>query len=390
MSRPQSSAGRVLAVVGLVMFVEAMLFSALAPLLPRYADELGFGTFEAGVLTGCFALGVFVGSLASGAAASRHGGKPVLAAGAATMITASILFGLARNVAVLDVARLIQGLGGGMVWAGGLTWIAACAPPEGRATAIGTAIGVGICGALLGPPLGGLAVVTSTQLVFSILVPIGLLLPLTLVARTPGSAAVHVDGSLRDLFERPYRRRAVGAAWVMLLPAVGLGLLNVLGPLRLDAAGAAVGGLTLVYVLAGAAEGGASPLAGRLADRRDPNAIVRWILLLLTVEFAVFAAADGAVALAVLVVLLGGTFGLMWAPANARTHLVAESASVGDAHVFAIFNICFAGGQILGGTGGGALAELAGEAVPSLLLAGAALGTSLAMLSTRRGAGAHV
>jgi predicted MFS family arabinose efflux permease len=371
------------------MFVEAMLFSALAPMLPRYADELGFGTVAAGVLTGCFALGVFVGSLTSGAVASRHGGKPVLAAGTVTMIAASVLFGLARDVVVLDVARLIQGLGGGMVWAGGLTWIAACAAPERRATAIGTAIGIGICGALLGPPLGGLAVVTSTELVFSTLLPLGLLVALALVLRTPGTASLQVEGSLTDLFERAHRRRAFSAVWVMLLPAVGLGLLNVLGPLRLDAAGAAVGILTLVYVLAGAAEGGASPLAGRLADRRDPDAVVCWVLLLMALGFAAFAAAGGVIALAVLVVMLGGTFGLMWAPANARTHAVAQSAAVSEAHVFAIFNVCFAGGQMVGGTGGGALADLAGDAVPSLVMAGVATVTSLALLAAGSRARAH-
>jgi predicted MFS family arabinose efflux permease len=346
---------------------------------------LGFGSAGAGVLSGCYALGVFIGAATTSVVASRHGGKPVLATGTVTMVVASVLFGLAHDAAPLDAARVAQGLGAGMIWAGGLTWVASSAAPDRRATATGSAIGLAVAGTIVGPPLGGLAVATSQEFVFSALVPIILLGALVLVVRTPRRDAVHLDGGLLNLFRGRHRARTIGAVWVMLLPATALGLLNVLGPLRLDASGAAVGVLTFVYVLAGVAEGATSSLAGRLADRGDPHVLVRRFLLVLAVIISAFTLASSTVSLAVLIVALGATFGLLWAPGNTRTHEVARSAGVDDSHVAALFTFCFAGGQVLGGTGGGALADAGGNALPSLLLVAAAAITASAVRATRTG-----
>ena len=54
---------RLLVLVSVVVFVDAMLFGALAPLIPGYADEFDLSKGGAGVLVGAYAAGAFVDRL---------------------------------------------------------------------------------------------------------------------------------------------------------------------------------------------------------------------------------------------------------------------------------------------------------------------------------------
>ena len=52
-----------------------MFFAALTPLLPDYADRLGLSKAGAGVLAGAYPIGVLIGGVPSGIAASRFGAR---------------------------------------------------------------------------------------------------------------------------------------------------------------------------------------------------------------------------------------------------------------------------------------------------------------------------
>ena len=49
---------RLLVLVSVVVFVDAMLFGALAPLVPGYADEFGLSKTGAGLLVASFGAGL--------------------------------------------------------------------------------------------------------------------------------------------------------------------------------------------------------------------------------------------------------------------------------------------------------------------------------------------
>jgi MFS family permease len=100
-------------------------------------------------------------------------------------------------------------------------------------------------------------------------------------------------------------------------------------------------------------------------------------MMVLALASAVVAAAlpwpATAALLAALVVAAGLTFGSFWTPAMALLSDEAESRGLDYAYAFALINVAWAPGQALGAVGGGGLAEVTSDAVPYLLLAGAAL-----------------
>src|ERR1043165_1133376 len=92
--------------------------------------------------------------LTAGALADRYGRRLVFAAGIVVFSTASLLCGVAWNVASLDTARALQGVGGAALFATALALIGAeyTGPARGAAIAIwGSTVGIAVAA---GPLLG--------------------------------------------------------------------------------------------------------------------------------------------------------------------------------------------------------------------------------------------
>ncbi|MDQ3859055.1 MAG: MFS transporter, partial [Actinomycetota bacterium] len=114
---------RLLLLVSAVVLVDTMLFAALAPLLPEYTDRFGLTKTGAGVLVAAYAIGVLASALPAGVVAARLGGKRAALAGLLVVGAASFGFAFADDAWTLGVARLAQGLGSSLAWAGGLSWL---------------------------------------------------------------------------------------------------------------------------------------------------------------------------------------------------------------------------------------------------------------------------
>ena len=132
---------RLLLLVSSITLVDTMLYAALAPLLPHYADEFDLSKGQAGLLVGAYAGGVVLAAIPSGFAAARFGPKRAVLAGLALMALASLAFGFADSTLALGVSRLLQGMGSALSWAGGLAWLVAATPASRRGEMLGTAIG---------------------------------------------------------------------------------------------------------------------------------------------------------------------------------------------------------------------------------------------------------
>jgi EmrB/QacA subfamily drug resistance transporter len=112
--------------------------------------------------------------LTAGALADRYGRRLVFTAGIVVFSTASFLCGIAWNIASLDIARAIQGIGGAALFATALALIGAeySGAARGRAIAIwGSTVGLAVAS---GPLLGGILTdAFSWRWIFFVNVPIG-------------------------------------------------------------------------------------------------------------------------------------------------------------------------------------------------------------------------
>ena len=371
---------RLLLIVCAIVLVDVMLYAALVPLLPEYADEFALSKTGAGLLLGAYAAGVLIGALPSGFAAARFGARNAALGGLALVAVASVGFAFAGDAWTLGFARLVQGLGSALSWAGGLAWLVAASPRERRGEMLGTALGAAIFGALLGPVLGGAASVVGTRPAF---VAVALLAGVLAVAaaRTPGAPPEPTtSATLRGAFAD---RRFLGGLWLMLLPAVLFGTLAVLVPLELASFGWTAAAIGAVFVVGAGLEAAVSPFLGRLTDRRGRLGLVRLALAAsVAVSLALAWAAEAAL-VAALVVAASLAYGALFPPSMTLLSEGAERARLSQGVAFGLMNAAWALGNAVGPAGGGALGEAAGDAAAFTVAAGVCAVTLIPLVSGR-------
>ncbi len=350
-------------VAGAVVFFDTVFYAAVVPLLPTLTRQLHLTKASAGVLTAGYALGTLVGSLPGGLLAERAGPRVTLYTGLALMGGSSLAFGLLSNVLLLDAARFIQGVGGACTWAGSMVWLVIETPADRRGSALGGALAAGIGGALFGPVVGTLAHGLGRAPVFSavVLVAAGLAVA---VGMLPHPAAPVLDPG-RERLSRQLRRPAIVLGmWLVALPAIASGTMNVLGPLRLGELGAGAAGIGATFLVAAAVEAAISPFVGRVSDRRGRMFPLRIGLGCATIALLLFTLPQTALLLAVVILAETVTLGTFWAPAMAMLSDAADSHGMSQSYALALTNFAWAAGQIAGAGGGGSLAKATGDAAP--------------------------
>jgi predicted MFS family arabinose efflux permease len=368
---------RLLILVSSIVFVETIFFSALSPLLPHYSEEFGLSKTGSGVLLAAYALGGLFGAIPGGLFATRIGVKPTVLFGLGVMSAMSVVFGFADSVWLLDVARLGQGFGSAFAWGGGLAWLVAAAPRERRGELIGIAMGAAVGGALLGPVLGSVATLVGTGPAFTAVAVVGAGLGVwawVTPAFRPGARQ-----PLSDLFRAVREPRVAGGIWLLALPSLLFGVLGLLAPLRLEElgfSGTAIGG---VFLVAAGFEALGSPLIGRWSDRRGRLAPVRAFLVLAIAMSLLLPWPAERWTLAALVVSASIAYAAFFVPGTALLADGAEDAGLDQGFGFALLNLAWAPGHIVGSAAGGALADATGDAIPYLILAGLCLTTLFAL-----------
>lgn len=360
-------------VVGLVAFVDTMLYAVLTPMLPGLASHLRLSKLSAGVLSGAYAAGALLGSLPGGLLAARAGPRAAVCTGLALLAASLLAFGLLDQIVALDVARFIEGLGGACSWAGGIAWIVSETPSRQRGAMIGNAIGAAVGGAVLGPAVGTLASAIGRPVAFACFAAAAALLAIW-TSRLPQRHTPSQQGTAHLLaaLRRPF---IALTAWLVALPAIASGTVSLLAPLRLRALGASAIAIGGAFLAAALLEAIVIPLVGAMSDRRGRMLPLRVGLAAAAGTLLCFTL-PGSVAL-LIVVLISIYLGLacFWGPANALLADAAVVLRLDDALGAALMNGAWAGGVLIGAAGGGALARAAGDGLPMALAAGLCLAT---------------
>ncbi len=350
-----------------IVFLDVSFFAAIAPLLPGYIDDLDLNKAQAGLLSASYAAGTLIAALPAGLLAARVGPRLTAIAGLSVLGLSSLAFGFSDQIGLLDLARFCQGVGGAMAWAGSFTWIILGAPEEQRGVVIGTAMGMAVAGELFGPPLGAIAKVAGTEVVFgSVLVVAAVLI--AVAARTPDSVSRERAGAARLRAAISTRPILIGSGLVA-IPSLMFGAIAVLVPLRLDSLGGGSAVIAASFASGALCESLLSPVVGRYSDRAGrlaPYAIGMTIGVGAMVAIGlggrlgvVFAAT----------VLAAAGAGFCFTPATAMLADSADEVGLHQGIAAGLTSVAWAGGQVLGGLGGGAAASLVGDAAPCLVIA---------------------
>jgi MFS family permease len=369
---------KVFLLVATIVFVDTAFYAAIVPLLPHYVEELHLSQTAAGILTASYAAGTLLASLPGGICAARFGVKPTVLTGLSLLAVSSLVFGFGHSAAVLDAARFAQGIGGAFSWAGGFAWLMGVAPAERRGEVAGSAIAAAVFGVVAGPVVGAAAVELGPREVFGA-VALAAMALFAWSLRVPAGAP---SGQGISGLARATRSVWAGVA-LFALPSAFAGAINVLLPLRLDALGAGAVLIAAIFLAAAVVEGTITPFVGRLSDRRGR-------LVPIAIGLTASAALGALLPLiSSLGLLLTGTVAIIaalamfWAPASAMLSEESEAIGLDQGLAGALMNLAWAGGQVIGSSLGGALADAAGDAAAYAVLVGACL-VSLAFVVRRR------
>jgi len=368
---------RLLLLSSAIVFFDTLFFAVLTPLLPHYANELGLGKTGAGVLAAAYPAGALAGAVPSGIVTARAGPKLTVMVGLTIVAACTVLFGLAGEPWQLDTARFVQGVASAFSWTGAMAWLVSAAPPGRRGSLIGTVFAIAVAGALFGPVLGGLASVAGVAPTFATVGVLSLGL-VAWAALTPGDVPVEAQGP-RALVGALSDRRMLAGYWLVVLPSLMFGTLSVLAPLRLAALGFGAVAIGATFLCSAAVEAAQNVVLGRLSDRIGPARPLLAGLGASAVVACLLPWPDRKLVLALLVVLAGVSFGMLFTPAMTLLANRSEERGLSYGYTFALINLAWAPGQSIGAAGGGALAHATADAVPYLALASVCLATFAVM-----------
>ena len=358
---------RLLLLASAMVFLDLTFFTAIAPLLPEYVEQLHMSTAQAGILSAAYAAGTLVAALPGGYVASRFGPRRTAIWGLCGLGVASLLFGFLDSPWPLDAARFLQGVAGAVIWSGALTWIINSYPEDQRGQVIGTALGTAVAGALFGPALGALAGSIGTEPVFAAVLVVALALAY-LASRVPDTV-VRENQPLRQVVACLVDRPLVEAAIFVSSPSLMFGAIDVLLPLRINVLGGGHALIAAGFIGGAAIESVLAPLAGRMSDRvgrRAPYVLGMAICAGAMVLFGV--AGSLAVVIASLLLCSLGS-GFCFAPAMTLISDAAEASGLHQGYGVGVTNMAWAAAQVLGGVAGATIAGATGDAAPSIAIA---------------------
>jgi MFS family permease len=371
---------RLLVIASTMVLFDVAFYSAIAPLLPDYVDELGLSKAGAGILSAAYAAGTLIASLPAGLFASRVGPRRTVLGGLGLLGLSSLVFGFGHSIALLDAARFSQGVAGALIWSGALTWLITTAPPERRGSVIGTALGTAVAGALIGPALGALAAEVGTEVVFGAVLAIAAVFAV-LAWRTPESAPPERQ-TLAEVRAAMTARPVLTATAFVAAPSLMFGAIEVLVPLRIDELGGGHALIAGAFIVGAAIEAALAPISGRYSDRVGRRTPFVAGLAIAALGMAGIGVAQGVGVVIVALQLASFGAGLCFTPALTMLAETSQSGPLQEGLAAGLSNMAWATGQVVGGIVGGAVAGLAGYAAPSVAVAVVLLLTAAYALRT--------
>ncbi len=156
-------------------FLVVIDISAVNVAFPSIEEDLGTDRSTLSWIISGYNIMVGALLLAAGRLADSIGRLKVFLPGVMLFGFGSLLCGLAGNVELLIMARLVQGVGGAVVAASSFAVMLPEFPPARRSTAIGIAGATGALGAVVGPALGSVLInAFDWRAIFLINVPLSL------------------------------------------------------------------------------------------------------------------------------------------------------------------------------------------------------------------------
>jgi MFS family permease len=345
-----------------VAFLSEVVWMAIVPLAPQYADLLDLTKVQTGAVIGAAGFATLVVSLPIGVLADRIGARQVTLVSAVLVSVSCLGQAVAFDFWSLVASRAVFGLALGTIWTAGLAWVAEAAPNRERPSALGVPVTVAGLGLMAGPAFAGV-----------VAKGFGTRTPFYLLAGLSAAAAVAfaaTDGHETEFRHEPLlsaldsvRRDRIILASCLLMVLIGLmnGGVNLLAPLELERNGLSSGVTGLVYSGSSALFVVMSIALTRMGARVVALPVVGAASLLYGLTLALVVSGSSSVLVIVFLLVRApfwGTISTLAYPLGARG---ASRANLGTASVMGLLNLVWGLSSTVGPILAGAVAQVAGE-----------------------------
>lgn len=158
-------------------FLTPFMGSSITIALPSIGSELAMDAISLGWVATAYLLAAAMFLVPFGRIADIYGRKRIFTYGILTYTVASMLSAIAPSAAVLIASRVLQGIGGAMIFSTGVAILTSVFPAEERGKALGINVAAVYLGLSLGPFLGGLLTEHfGWRSIFVLNVPLGLII----------------------------------------------------------------------------------------------------------------------------------------------------------------------------------------------------------------------
>jgi MFS family permease len=144
------------------MLLITLDFFGLTVALPKIGEDLKASTSSLLWVVNAYLLAFASPIIAVGRLADIVGRRKVVLTGIVIFVVASAACGVAQSPAQLIVFRLVQGVGGGTIFATALSVVSNAFPADQRSSAIGIWSGIGCVGSAIGPFVAGVLTQTAS------------------------------------------------------------------------------------------------------------------------------------------------------------------------------------------------------------------------------------
>jgi MFS transporter, DHA1 family, solute carrier family 18 (vesicular amine transporter), member 1/2 len=367
--------------VAAAVFMDLVLYGLVVPIVPGYARSLGAGTGLLGIVFAAYAVGLFAASPGAALLTERLGARWVLMISGAVIVASTLVWAEARDVAMLIAARALQGGAAALTWTAGLALVAASYGPARRGQVMSWLMIAMAAGSVLGAPVGGVLAdafgYRAPFLLTACLAAAEVLAFWRLLPRSPvrQASTVLAPGGTTPrqppAAEQAPRARVIASARALLAHGSSRNtLLAVLGastavsaaepflPLRLHHdLGLSSGAIGLLFGVMMTAFAIASPLATALAGRTGLARLMAAGLVGMAALMPVLALATSVLAEGCALAGLGVCLALILTPALTVLGGAVDATGTSYGMTYALFNIVYAGGMLLGPVEGGLISQ---------------------------------
>ncbi len=266
---------RVVSLLFLVLFTSGADMLIITPILPQLATDLGVRVDRAGLWVTAYAGATATFALIFGPISDRVGRKPVLLLGMGLLALGTGACGFAWSFWSMLGARLLAGMGGGLLMTSTTAYVGDHFEGPHRAIAMGWVMTGFFLSLILSVPLGAaLAHAVGWSKMFWVygggatIIFVGLVFALPKPRAEHRTATLSLGSAVRSYRAILSNRRALGI--LLMSASIGMSMTMFMvyaSPWLKDVYGFGTGARGLVYTVGGPAVLLGGPLAGRLANR---------------------------------------------------------------------------------------------------------------------------